>query len=155
MAGSASMESMTTEAPIMPVVAAMIVPMIATPSAKPPGTRLNSICRQRKRSAAILLFSSTMPIKMKSGAAMRTMLSAAPPQIRNRKLKNSRGRNKPRDHPIKPKMIETPPKTNPTGNPEKKSAARTKNIKIPRLAVMKLNNKEFDLLCREIVSDKN
>lgn len=28
-------------------------------------------------------------------------------------------------------------------------------VKQPRLAVMKLNNKEFDLLCREIVSDKN
>ena len=43
---------MTTDAPIIPVVAAMIVPMSVTDSARPPGTRRSSPCRQLRRSRA-------------------------------------------------------------------------------------------------------
>ena len=46
MVGSASAVIMVTEAPMMPVMAARIVPMMVTPSASAPGTRFSSTCTQ-------------------------------------------------------------------------------------------------------------
>ena len=42
--GNANSVIITTDAPIIPVVAAIIVPIIVTDKAKPPGTDLNKIC---------------------------------------------------------------------------------------------------------------
>ena len=44
MTGSAISVSITTEAPTMPVVAAMMVPSKVTAIASPPGTRRNKTC---------------------------------------------------------------------------------------------------------------
>ena len=46
MVGSASAVIMVTDAPMMPVMAARIVPMMVTPSASAPGTRFSSTCTQ-------------------------------------------------------------------------------------------------------------
>jgi hypothetical protein len=59
--GKASSVSITTVAPTIPVVAAMIVPISVTESARPPGTRRNNTCRQRSRSSPIPLRSNTSP----------------------------------------------------------------------------------------------
>ena len=44
--GRASTLISVTDAPMMPVIAAMIVPMTVTESARPPGTRFSSTWRQ-------------------------------------------------------------------------------------------------------------
>ncbi len=44
--GSASAVIMVTDAPMIPVIAARIVPMMVTPSASAPGTRLRSTWTQ-------------------------------------------------------------------------------------------------------------
>ena len=46
MTGSAIRLIITTEAPMMPVVAARIVPITVTASASPPGVRRSRTCRQ-------------------------------------------------------------------------------------------------------------
>ena len=46
MTGSAIRLIITTEAPMMPVVAARMVPITVTASASPPGVRRSRICRQ-------------------------------------------------------------------------------------------------------------
>jgi len=57
---------------MMPVVAAMIVPITVTASARPPGTRFRTTWRICKRSAATLERSSMVPMKMKQGIATST-----------------------------------------------------------------------------------
>ena len=52
MVGSAMSVSITTEAPTMPVVAAMIVPISVTDMASPPGMPRVRICRHCSRSLA-------------------------------------------------------------------------------------------------------
>ena len=74
---------------MMPVIAARIVPMIVTPSARAPGTRFSSTWTQYSRSLAMPLRSIMMPMNTKAGTATSTRFSAAWPQIRGRKLKNS------------------------------------------------------------------
>ncbi len=86
MAGSAISVSMTTEAPTMPVVAAMIVPISVTDIARPPGIRRVSTCRHFSNSVATPLRSSTVPMKMNMGIATSTWLAATPPQIRTSRL---------------------------------------------------------------------
>ena len=80
---------MVTEAPMMPVIAARIVPMMVTASARAPGTRLSSTWTVYSRSLAIPLRSIMMPMNTNAGMETRTRFSAAWPQIRGRKLKNS------------------------------------------------------------------
>ena len=63
---------MTTEAPMIPVIAAMMTPIAVTDSARPPGTLYNRTCRQCRRSLATPLFSNIVPMKMNMGMAMRT-----------------------------------------------------------------------------------
>ena len=78
MVGSASSVIITTEAPMMPVVAAMIVPITVTDSASPPGTRRSRICRMCSRSSATRLRSSMVPMKTKHGMATRIGFCTAP-----------------------------------------------------------------------------
>ena len=96
MVGSASAVIMVTEAPMMPVIAARIVPMIVTASASAPGTRFSSTWTVYSRSAATPLRSIMMPMKTNAGIETSTRFSAAWPQIRGRKLKNSISENTPR-----------------------------------------------------------
>ena len=117
MIGSAIRVIITTEAPMMPVLAAMIVPMTVTPSASPPGTRRSSTWRQCRRSWATPERSSMVPMKTKSGTATSTRFSAAPPQTRGRMLKNSMGANTSRAVPIRPNASDAPPSANATGKP--------------------------------------
>ena len=46
MVGSASAVIIVTDAPMMPVIAARMVPMMVTPRASAPGTRLRRTCTQ-------------------------------------------------------------------------------------------------------------
>ena len=58
MEASASRVIITTEAPMLPVVAARIVPITVTDSARPPGTLRSRICRICSSSSATRDFSS-------------------------------------------------------------------------------------------------
>ena len=91
MEGNAIIVSITTEAPTMPVVAAMIVPISVTDIASPPGTRRVSTCRQCSRSLATPERSSMVPMKMNMGTATRIGLEAAVPHTRGSRLKNWTG----------------------------------------------------------------
>ena len=74
---------------MIPVIAARIVPITVTARANEPGTRRNNTCTQYNRSFAIPLRSSITPMKTKAGTATSTKFSAAVPQMRGTKLKNS------------------------------------------------------------------
>ncbi len=56
---------------MIPVVAAMIVPITVTESASAPGTRRSMTCRMCSRSSATFDFSSMVPMKTKHGIATR------------------------------------------------------------------------------------
>ena len=73
----------------MPVVAAIIVPIIVTDSANPPGTALKRICKAYNKSLATPDFSSIVPIKINIGMATNIKFSHTPPQILEIMLKNS------------------------------------------------------------------
>ena len=60
--GRARAVIIVTEAPIMPVIAASIVPITVTASANAPGTFLRRTCTQYRRSFAIPLRSSITPM---------------------------------------------------------------------------------------------
>ena len=77
MTGSAISVSMITDAPTMPVVAAMMVPRIVTASASPPGMRRNKTCNVCNNCSATFDFSSIVPMKMNIGIATNTWLSTA------------------------------------------------------------------------------
>ena len=99
MVGRANNVIITTEAPMMPVVAAMIVPITVTESAKPPGTRFRTTCRMCRRSAATRERSSMVPMKMKQGIATSTgfwmaPLEPSPPQMRGIRMNISLGTGK-------------------------------------------------------------
>ena len=115
MTGNASRVIITTEAPMMPVVAAMMVPMMVTDSAKPPGVRRSRTCRQCSRSLATPDRSSIVPMKMNIGTATRIKLSAAVPQRRETMLKYSMKENTPKYMPMAPKAMPSPPSTQATG----------------------------------------
>ena len=66
----------------MPVVAAMMVPIMATEMPSPPGTRRSSTCRVWRRSVAMPLFSNIVPMKMNMGMVTRIGFSATLPQTR-------------------------------------------------------------------------
>ena len=129
--GSAIRLIITTEAPMIPVVAARMVPMTVTASASPPGVRRNSTWRQCRRSAATPARSSIVPMKMNMGMATSTRLSAMP-QIRSTRLKNSICEKTSKYMPMKPKASPTPPSTKPTGKPVNSRIARAANIRIGR-----------------------
>ena len=133
MVGSASSVIITTEAPMMPVVAAMIVPITVTERARPPGTRRSMTCRICSRSAATRERSSIVPMKMKQGIATRTgfctaPLDPSPPQIRGRMMKNSRKSIRSNPMPRKPKSSAIPPSAMATGMPVKSMSARARNM---------------------------
>jgi hypothetical protein len=101
MVGSASRVIITTEAPMMPVVAAMIVPISVTDRARPPGIRRSMTCRMCRRSSATRDFSSIVPMNTKHGIATRIGLCTAPdppspPQIRWTIAKKTGESRKPR-----------------------------------------------------------
>ena len=73
---------------MMPVVAARMVPINVTASARPPGTRRSNTCRQLSRSRATPDFSSMVPMKMNMGIAVRMRFSAIPPKMRPGKVPN-------------------------------------------------------------------
>ena len=131
MTGSAIRLIITTEAPMMPVVAARIVPMTVTASASPPGVRRSTTWRQYRRLAATPERSSIVPMKMNMGIATRTRLSAKP-QMRSTRLKNSIWEKTSKYMPMKPKASPTPPSTKPTGKPENRRVARVRNMKAGR-----------------------
>ena len=89
MVGRARSVIMTTDAPMMPVAAAKIVPIKVTASAKPPRTRRSTMPSVLRRSSATPDCSSMVPMKMNMGTATSTGFSAAAPQIRTGMLKNS------------------------------------------------------------------
>ena len=74
---------------MIPVVAAMIVPMMVTDRAKPPGVLRKRTCRQYSKSLATPDRSSMVPMNMNIGTATRIRLSAALPQILETMLKYS------------------------------------------------------------------
>lgn len=65
----------TTEAPMMPVEAARITPMMVTVIASPPCTLPNRFCMVFIMPSAMPDRSSIRPIKMNMGIATRTQLS--------------------------------------------------------------------------------
>ena len=131
MTGSAIRLIITTEAPMMPVVAARMVPMTVTASASPPGVRLSTTWRQYKRLAATPERSSIVPMKMNIGIATSTRLSAKP-QMRSTRLKNSTWEKTSKYMPMKPKARPTPPRTNPTGKPVNRRIASVMNMQAGR-----------------------
>ena len=124
--GRAIIVSITTEAPTIPVVAAIIVPIIVTDIAKPPGIRLSKTCKQCSKSSATPLFSSMVPIKINMGTATNIGFEAAVPHMRGNKLKNCIGSKTSSKIPTPPNNIPIPPKTKATGNPQNNDRARTK-----------------------------
>ncbi len=114
-AGKAMSVSITTEAPTMPVVAAMMVPISVTDIASPTGTRRMSTCRQCSKSLATPLRSSTVPMKMNIGTATRIGLDAAEPKMRGSRLKNCTGMKTSSSMPMKPNTMAMPPSTKATG----------------------------------------
>ncbi len=77
--GSAISVSMITDAPTMPVDAAMMVPSSVTAIASPPGMRRVSNCSVCSRSSATPLRSSMVPMKMNIGIATSTWFCTAWP----------------------------------------------------------------------------
>ena len=74
-AGRDSRPRRTTDAPMMPVDAARMMPMAVTVTARPPRTFPNRLCMERIRFSAIPDRSSINPMKMNMGKATRTQLS--------------------------------------------------------------------------------
>ena len=68
----------TTVAPTMPVLAASMAPTITTDTPSPPGLRPNSRAMLVSKSSAIRALSSTFPIKINKGTAMRVSLPMVP-----------------------------------------------------------------------------
>ena len=100
--GKAKRVIITTDAPIIPVVAAIIVPIIVTDKASPPGTVLNKICNAYNKSLATPDFSNIVPININIGIATNIKFSQTPPHILDRILKNSIRLNTSKYIPIKP-----------------------------------------------------
>ncbi len=132
MTGSASSVIITTDAPMMPVVAAMMVPMSVTESASPPGTRRVNTCRQFKRSFATPDFSSIVPMNMNMGMATSTGFSMVWPKIRLGRTLIRAQFNTPARSPMTAKASPMPPSVKATGNPVKSKSPRAKNMKTGR-----------------------
>ena len=118
---------------MMPVVAAMIVPITVTDSAKPPGTRRSMIWRMWRRSAATLDFSSIVPMKTKQGIATSMGFCTAPdcpspPQNLFTKLKKVWNDVTSSMMAIRPKISALPPRANATGRPVNSVSANDKNM---------------------------
>ena len=128
MIGRANKVIMITEAPMIPVVAASIVPIKVTASASPPGTRRMITCRQFNRSRAIPDLSSIVPMNTNMGMAVRMRFSMMPPKIREGSVRNWMNRNSSVTIPMSPKASPTPPSTQATGNPENNRIASTMNM---------------------------
>ena len=78
MAGSAIIPIITTDAPIIPVEAAMITPMIATAKAYPPGKPRKSAASERMSRSAMPERSSISPMKTNKGIATSSQLVRMP-----------------------------------------------------------------------------
>ena len=102
---------------MMPVVAAMIVPSRVTESASPPGTRRISTWRQLSRSRAVPERSSTVPMRMNIGIAVRIRFSAMPPNTRDGTEPNcgQSNRNGSMRMASNANAMPTPPSTKATG----------------------------------------
>ena len=88
--GSANNVIITTEAPIIPVVAAIIVPIIVTERARPPGTFFNKTCKQYNKSFATPLLSSMVPININIGTATKIKFSQTKSFMKSIFIKNSK-----------------------------------------------------------------
>ena len=115
MVGSAIRVSMITDAPTMPVVAAMMVPISVTDIASPPGTRRVSTCSALRSSSATPDFSRIVPMNTNIGTAIRTWFCTAWPQMRGIRLPSCAGRKTSKYMPSTAKPSATPPRTNATG----------------------------------------
>ena len=76
MAGNAIMPISTTDAPMMPVDAAITTPMIATAKAYPPDMPRNTDASDRSSRSAIPDRSSISPMNTKSGIATSSQLAS-------------------------------------------------------------------------------
>ena len=120
---------MTTEAPTIPVLAAMSMPTTMTAKASPPGVPAISRERLLSRFSAIRVFSIITPMKTNSGTAMSVGFVMMP---------NSRPGRKPRSRPSKvPPAIPpransraTPARVSATGYPASRAAKTARNMKI-------------------------
>ena len=72
MVGSAISVSMMTEAPTMPVVAAMMVPIKVTDMASPPGNAARQHLQRLQQFVGDADFSSIVPMKTNIGTAIST-----------------------------------------------------------------------------------
>ena len=75
MAGRLKSPSSTTEAPMMPVDAARMMPMVVTVTARPPRTLPKRFCMECIIFSAMPERSSIRPMKINIGRATRTQLS--------------------------------------------------------------------------------
>ena len=75
MAGRLSRPRSTTEAPMIPVEAARMMPMVVTVTASPPRTLPKRFCMECIIFSAMPERSSIRPMKMNMGKATRTQLS--------------------------------------------------------------------------------
>jgi hypothetical protein len=135
MVGSARTVSITTDAPMMPVAAARIVPISVTASARPPGTTRSIFCRLINRSSAMRVRSITSPMKMNIGAATSTGFSMMPPKMRLGMSVSCAKRISPDISARPPKISVTPIRTTPTGNDEKSPAISARNIRPGRISI--------------------
>ena len=109
--GKAIRPSITTEAPTIPVLAAMTMPTMVTDKANPPGRCPNMRSSDNNRFLAMLDFSSISPMKTKSGTASISQFVSVPVNILDDTvLRNTKGMS-----PIKVNRIPTPASTKATG----------------------------------------
>ena len=86
MVGNAMAVIMVTDAPMIPVMAARMVPMTVTARARAPGTFRSMTWTAYSSLSATPLRSIITPMKTNVGTATRIRFSAAWPQIRGTKL---------------------------------------------------------------------
>ena len=129
MTGKAISPSMTTEAPMIPVLAAITTPTIVTDRASPPGRCANRRSSASSRFLAILDFSSISPMKTNNGTAIISQFVRVPVNIRDeivlRKISGT--------SPMNVKSIPTPASTSATGYPVKMPPTSISTIAIGKM----------------------
>ena len=139
MVGTDNSPSNTTDAPIIPVAAASMIPIRATVTASPPRTFPNKSCMENIIFSAIPDLSSIRPIKMNMGTATRTQLSMSlyirlttiPTNMKSIPVHVSRYMSD--RYPISVNKAATPANTKGMGYPVKSSPMNVKNIIITRI----------------------
>ena len=114
MLGSDISPMVTTVAPTMPVEAAINMPTNTTVIASPPRKRCSRLDSAPSRPSAILVFSSTTPMKTNRGTAIRVWLVTMP-KSRSGVKSRSVGLNAPVRVPTNAKMSATPASVMATG----------------------------------------